>query len=208
MNESVESGGSHMNNREILEEWIKLNKLGVEYSPKVTTMAMDYDTLSPGLRDTYDNMCDYVRYRGMELMAEQLAHRKIQGAIAEAGVDMGLTSAFLNRLFPDRKLYLYDTFDSFPENLLDIDIERFDADPTLADNWAMIRPDSDTRIRFIREHLTYEEMVYFRKGIFPDTALRYDIDETFAFVLLDMDLYQSTLEGIRFFYPRLASNPH
>jgi O-methyltransferase len=42
-----------------------------------------------------------------------------------------------------------------------------------------------------------------REGIFPETATGLE-DETFAFVHLDADLYQSTLDGLNFFYPRLS----
>jgi predicted O-methyltransferase YrrM len=31
-----------------------------------------------------------------------------------------------------------------------------------------------------------------------------DVDEKFAFVSLDMDLYKPTLEGLRYFYPRMS----
>lgn len=187
------------------EEWNRLRRQGLKTTPKITTMAMDYDSVSQGLRDTYDELYDYVRYREMELLAEQLAYYDVEGAVAEAGVDMGDTSAFLNRLFPDRKLFLYDTFDRFPQESLDIEVERFGADSTLADRWEGIRPDSDTRIQYIRSHLDHEEMVCFRKGFFPETAKKNDAEETFAFVLLDMDLYQPMLDGIFFFYPRLVS---
>jgi O-methyltransferase len=43
--------------------------------------------------------------------------------------------------------------------------------------------------------------VAFYKGFFPQTAGR-PRDAVFSFVHLDVDLYQSTLEGLKFFYPR------
>jgi O-methyltransferase len=44
--------------------------------------------------------------------------------------------------------------------------------------------------------------VVIRRGIFPNTAK--DIDDSFIFVRLDLDLYQPTLEGLKFFYPRMC----
>ncbi|WP_208873060.1 TylF/MycF/NovP-related O-methyltransferase [Fretibacterium fastidiosum] len=41
-----------------------------------------------------------------------------------------------------------------------------------------------------------------KKGWFPETAD--GIDESFCFASLDVDLYQPTLAGLRFFYPRLS----
>lgn len=192
-------------NKGSIKEWKWKTDMAIQLAPKVMTMAMDYDSASPGLTAMYADLYDYVRYRGIELLAEQLQLRKITGAIAEAGVDMGLTSAILNRLFPQRRLYLYDTFERFPQDALDIEVELFNGDPKLAERWKKIRPDSNARIHYIREHLSSEENVYFRKGYFPETAIMHDAAETFAFVLLDMDLYLPMLEGIRFFYPRISS---
>ena len=183
-------------------------RAAIEMAPKITTMAMNYDTVSPGAKDQYEYLCDYVRYREIELLAEQLEMNRIPGAIAEAGVDIGQTSVILNALFPERSLYLYDTFDRFPQEALDIEVQKFGGDPTLADRWESLRPDSDSRIKFIRDRLPVKEKVYFRKGIFPETAMMQDSAQTFAFVLLDMDLYQSTLDGIRFFYPRMENGAY
>ena len=50
-------------------------------------------------------------------------------------------------------------------------------------------------------------MCLFKKGYFPESA--HGIDEKFAFVSLDLDLYKPTLEGLRFFYPKMikGGNP-
>ena len=41
-----------------------------------------------------------------------------------------------------------------------------------------------------------------RRGYFPETAE--GLEETFALVSLDADLYAPTLAGLRWFYPRMA----
>ena len=50
--------------------------------------------------------------------------------------------------------------------------------------------------------MKYLDQVVIKKGYFPDTAK--DIDEKFVFVNLDMDLYKPTLEGLRFFWPKMV----
>jgi O-methyltransferase len=45
--------------------------------------------------------------------------------------------------------------------------------------------------------------VIFRAGFFPETAAGLE-DERFSLVMLDCDLYQSALAGLRFFYPKLT----
>ena len=44
--------------------------------------------------------------------------------------------------------------------------------------------------------------IVLRIGRFPETAT--GITEKFVFVNLDMDLYEPTLEGLRFFYPLMS----
>jgi len=39
------------------------------------------------------------------------------------------------------------------------------------------------------------------KGVFPQTAL--NINEDFCFVSIDVDFYASTLEALKYFYPKL-----
>lgn len=46
------------------------------------------------------------------------------------------------------------------------------------------------------------ENIIVKIGRFPETAK--GIEDTFAFVNLDMDLYEPTIGGLRFFYPRMA----
>ena len=183
--------------------WEHLSSAAVEAAPKITTMAMNYDLGRQTLRDLYDPMCDYVRYRELELLSEMIRMRNVPGAVAEAGVDMGQTSSVLSRLFPDRELFLYDTFDGFPEEAVDVEVSRFAFDREVADSWKQVRPSSDLIVNRVRQGLLSPERARIRKGIFPASAEE-DRNVTFAFVLLDMDLYQSMLDGLLFFYPRLA----
>lgn len=40
-------------------------------------------------------------------------NNSIEGSVAEAGVYQGNFSAVINKCFPTRKLYLFDTFEGF-----------------------------------------------------------------------------------------------
>lgn len=48
--------------------------------------------------------------------------KKIQGNVAECGVNLGEFAYYINKYFSDRKFYLFDTFEGFPER--DMQIER------------------------------------------------------------------------------------
>jgi O-methyltransferase len=68
---------------------------------------------------------DYIRYSSLELAALEIKKRGITGAVAELGVFRGDFAARINSVFPERKLYLFDTFAGFDER----DIAREKGNP-------------------------------------------------------------------------------
>ena len=146
------------------------------------------------LIDIYDYI-DYVRISQLELIAYEIKSNNILGSVAEVGVYRGDFARYINLLFPDRKLYLFDTFEGFPE--VDAKIDQMKGFSNANQDW------SETSLELVIKKMTYPENVIIKKGRFPDTA--YDIDDRFAFVSLDVDLYLPTKQGLEFFYPRLSS---
>lgn len=124
--------------------------------------------------------------------AELILEKNISGAVAEAGVYQGEFAKEINLAFPLKKLYLFDTFSGFPDQ--DI-AEEQETSITKADYL------KDTSVEKVISRMTYKEQCVICKGYFPQTTK--GITSTFCFVSLDMDLYKPTLEGLRFFYPRL-----
>lgn len=60
---------------------------------------------------------------------------------------------------------------------------------------------SNTYDDFIREKLSYSELVSIKKGYFSET---FETDEQFVFVNIDADLYQPTKAGLEIFYPLMV----
>lgn len=122
------------------------------------------------------------------------------GAIAECGVFRGDFTHYLCEYFPDNKIYLFDTFEGFDKNDLEIekglDNAAFNDSPSNS-----TEAFSSTEIEIVQSKLTRPERVEIRKGYFPDTAE--GVDDRFLFVSLDMDLYKPMLAGLKFFYPRM-----
>lgn len=56
---------------------------------------------------------DYVRIKVFELIVKELRKKNIEGAVAEVGVFRGEFAQYINYAFPDRKCYLFDTFEGF-----------------------------------------------------------------------------------------------
>ncbi|MDR3309805.1 MAG: macrocin-O-methyltransferase [Oscillospiraceae bacterium] len=125
--------------------------------------------------------------------ADVLRERGVSGSVAEAGVFRGDFAKHINAVFPDRTLYLFDTFEGFPES----DVAR-EALPSAAKpgNYGY------TSVDVVTSKLPHPENAVIRKGYFPESAS--GIDDTFCFVNLDLDLYQPTYEGLKYFYGKVA----
>ena len=144
--------------------------------------------------DIDDILGSPVRNTWLECYAE--LHNDWKYAVAEGGVFRGGFSAVINRCFPNSKLYLFDTFESFDNRDLDIDRKMGFSD---VDRGAF----TNTSVEIVLSKLEHKENVEIHKGFFPETAK--DVSDTFCFVNLDFDLYQPILEGLRFFYPQMVN---
>ena len=137
---------------------------------------------------------DYVRYATLGLCAQEIGRKNVPGSVAEVGVYKGDFAKRLNRLFPQRPLYLFDTFAGFAAQ--DVATEKAGGFSTGDQNFA------DTSVETVLGKMPFPQQCVVKQGFFPATAA--DVTDTFCFVSLDADLYDPILEGLRFFYPRLA----
>jgi O-methyltransferase len=151
---------------------------------------MRFPTFGPDIERAAVEGLDYVRHASFALAIRTIEREGIAGAFAELGVYRGATSRFLRRCAPDRRLYLFDTFEGFP---------AADREPENLDDTRF----RDTSEDQVRRAIGDSPNVVIRKGRFPETTAGLE-EERFAFVLLDLDVYPPTLAGLRFFYPRLS----
>lgn len=138
---------------------------------------------------------DRIRFYSLWMLLERVNFNQLKGSLAELGVYKGETAKVIHHMIPDKKLYLFDSFEGLPRQVI-----REDCDGT-------VRPQTikfdNTSPELVEKYIQGNGNVIIRKGIFPDTA--FDIEsETFAFVHIDADLYQSTIDALEFFYPRLV----
>lgn len=137
---------------------------------------------------------DFVREQTLVLLAHEIARKNIIGNVAELGVFKGEFSKKINKLFPNRILYMFDTFEGF----VDSDIN---GDVTLNFGTKLERF-KDTTVEGVLELMPNKENCKIKKGFFPNT---YDLnDEVFSFVSIDVDLYDPIKAGLEVFYPRLS----
>ena len=130
---------------------------------------------------------DYVRLATLELLCRRLEN--IPGATAELGVYRGYFARCINQLLPERKLYLFDSFEGFEEGANATEAFQAAHRNTAADKVLAIMP--------------HPENITVKPGFFPDSLE--GLEERFCLVSLDVDFYQTTLDGLRYFWPRLEN---
>jgi O-methyltransferase len=115
---------------------------------------------------------------------------KIPGAIAEVGVYKG-GSAKIIREVTRKPLYLFETFEGLPDLSESDDPNEFQKGKYSA------------TFEGVKNYLKDYSDVYLYKGFFPSTADPIK-DKMFSFVHLDVDIYESTSNCLKFFYPRMS----
>ena len=142
---------------------------------------------------------DYGRIRTLELLIDEIKGKKLNGALAELGVFTGEYSKVLNYYFPQKELYLYDTFEGFDERDISDDLRSGKFTQEFADIF------TQTSLEAVQKFVGVKENIHYRKGYFPESIAEEEKEKKFCLVSLDADLYNPTLEGLKFFYPRLES---
>jgi O-methyltransferase len=115
------------------------------------------------------------------------------GCVAELGVYKGDFAKRINRQFPERKLYLFDTFEGFDKR--DVEIEKeFGA-------YARNNDFRNNNMALVMKKMKHTKNCIIKKGWFPETAE--NMEERFVFVSIDTDLFAPTYKGLKYFYERL-----
>lgn len=146
-------------------------------------------------RQTFVFESDYIRASSLELIANEIYDKNIDGSVAELGVYRGDFAKIINRAFPNRKLYLFDTFEGFNE--MDVKEELKKSYSTGKQNF------SKTDVELVLNKMKNIENCIVKKGYFPETTV--GITDKFAFVSIDVDLYEPTYKGLNYFYENLSN---
>lgn len=116
--------------------------------------------------------------------------KSVLGAMAEIGVYRGGTSLLITTADPERCFFACDTFEGLPA-------------PTPGVDTHSEGDFKDTAYESVRTLLP--ERVAVIQGVFPDKYIhRHMYTRGFSFVHIDVDLYQPTLDCLKFFYAGLV----
>lgn len=129
---------------------------------------------------------DYARLATLELLCRRL--EQVPGAAAELGVYRGSFARCINHLLPRRTLYLFDSFQGFA--------------PDSGAGAAFQAAHENTSVAQVLEALPYPEQAVLKPGFFPESLN--GLEDRFCLVSLDVDFETATLEGLRYFWPRLS----
>jgi len=115
---------------------------------------------------------------------------KVDGDLAEVGVYKGGSAKLICEAKGDRVLHLFDTFKGIP------DVDGIDSNKFHEGQFA-------ASLEEVKNYLKGYQNVFFYKGVFPRTSAPV-VKKKFSFVHLDVDTYKSTLDCLKFFYPRMT----
>jgi hypothetical protein len=127
---------------------------------------------------------------GCQLINALRATAHLEGDIAEVGTAGGGSARLISEYSGDKPIHVFDTFEGLPN-------------PGIVDHSGFTEGQYRWSMGEVQEYLSGRR-IEFHKGLFPASAISVQ-DHRFSFVHLDVDLYQSTLHCLKFFYPRMCS---
>ena len=146
-----------------------------------------------GVLEEKDLENDYVRLKTLEMICARVAD--VPGAAAELGVYRGAFARCINMLLPEKKLYLFDSFEGFEV----AEAIRESDKGTCGDGF--VAAHKNTAVEQVLAWMPHREQIQVYPGYFPQ-SLR-GLEERFCLVSLDVDFEDSTYEGLKYFWPRM-----
>jgi O-methyltransferase len=144
---------------------------------------------------TFNTPWDLVRRDMLILILRDIIINQIKGDLVELGVYKGYTARLIHYYAPDRKLFLFDTYEGFDKK--DLEIEKMRTGHNIHSHFksegvqaviSYIKPQNNNVIPVV--------------GVFPQSLPEDFNNRTFSFVNIDMDLYEPTIAALNYFYPK------
>ena len=137
---------------------------------------------------------DLVRLYFLLNQIEYIKKNNILGLIAEVGVFKGTTARLFHQAFPDREIFLFDTFEGFDER--DVNHQKENSTANIG-GW-------DVSLKDVQDFVGKSALIKFIPGYFPETTKNIDPNNRYALVHLDADLYNPQIAGLEYFYPKMT----
>ncbi|MBM6997258.1 methyltransferase [Paenibacillus sp. DXFW5] len=143
----------------------------------------------------------YVEYRVraridfLRKLSVELREALVLGDVAEVGVFQGDFASHINECFPDKRLYLFDSFNGFDQR--DIEVEQMYQFSNASEGHL-----KNTSIGLVMQKMKHPENIVIKEGYFPETTI--GLENTFCFISMDLDLYRPTIEGLKVLWTKLS----
>ncbi len=139
-----------------------------------------------------DGRCTQTLHERYNLWTLAKATARLGGAIAEVGVYRGGSARLLCETGCGTPLHLFDTFEGMPQTNAATDGNFATGDF------------ADTSLEDVRRYLSGYSDIHFHKGFFPASAIGSAAENLqYRLAHLDVDIRESTLGCLEFFYPRM-----
>lgn len=99
------------------------------------------------------------RIASLAAVGREIYRRNVMGSVAEAGVYQGDFAKFINIIFPDRKLYLFDSFEGFEANSVQEDYDN----KVQVKKW--INTLKDTSLEIVIKKMNFPENIIIKKDL-------------------------------------------
>lgn len=176
---------------EQLEEFAFMNFHYVRELLYAKRFLLKYDDSFLKLLDEVEEKCNMDSEEKYTLYSSMKAVSNLKGEIAEVGVYKGGSAKILAELKGNKELHLFDTFKGLPET---------QKEDLVKEGWL-----SDTSLEDVKKYLSDYNNLFFYEGLFPDTANPIK-EKKFSLVHFDTDIYQGTLDGLKFFWKRMVKD--
>lgn len=130
-------------------------------------------------------------FEAFQIYMAVIKTEKIEGDIAEVGVYKGGSAKLMCETAKNKSIHLFDTFEGLP------DVGESDS------HGQFKKGEYVAPLSYVKNCLKHYKNVYFYKGFFPATSDPVK-NKKFSFIHLDVDIYESTLSSLTFFYPRMS----
>lgn len=136
-----------------------------------------------------ERTCLLTAYECYTILKLAKVYGQLPGELAEVGCFQGASTKLMLEASPDKTLHVFDTFEGLPPS-------------SAADRGVHDEKQYACSLESVSDYLKDYPHVRFYKGRFPETAGPIE-NLKFGLVHSDVDLYESTLGCLQFFYPRL-----
>lgn len=177
-----------------------------QYLKKDDYLQAYFDAIEKAGLKAFDSFLNQRRLYQVYQMAKYIIKNNISGDFSECGCWKGHSTYMVSKLLQDNEFnQTFHVFDSFEGGLSNKNKEdenlRVELTKEQIKKEKMIFSNSEGEVRDLLSDFKFVKLY---PGWIPDRFGEVN-DCNFAFVFIDLDLYQPTLDSLEFFYPRLVS---